>query len=184
VLLGLLAVFVGLWDKLPSDAFFNFPANSPFPHLTINDIPLLAILIELWVGYGVCMFFYFSVDWFPGKLWWSYLRHLAHGFGLSLIGMLLIIAYFFGMAEISFFLPEWIQGPYWFIVAGLLLGLTFWIGESAFRTKGLLRNLIVEWLRLIGDLGKEIASALSEALENHKKKNRAKQSAIQSGESS
>ena len=53
VLLGLLAVIVGLYDKLPADSFVNFPLNSPFPHLTILVSPLLLDLIGLWVAYGI-----------------------------------------------------------------------------------------------------------------------------------
>src|SRR2546422_8523140 len=78
VLLALLAVLVGLYDKLPLDAFYNSPANSPFPHLTIFVIPTLANMIYLWVGYGGCMLFYFSDDWFPGKQWCRHFHHKVH----------------------------------------------------------------------------------------------------------
>ncbi len=165
VLLGLLAVLVGLYDKLPSDAFYNFPANSPFPHLTIFVIPTLANMIYLWVGYGACMLFYFSDDWLPGKLWWSDLRTFFHGLGLSLIGLLLVVGYFVVLAEVSFFLPDYIQGAYWFSVSFGEALLIVLIVESAFRQRGLLRRGITAWGHSIVELAREVKSSISEVIE-------------------
>jgi hypothetical protein len=174
VLLGLLAVLVGLYDKLPSDAFYNFPANSPFPHLTIFVIPTLINMIYLWVGYGVCMFFYFSDDWFPAKRWWTDLRTFCHGLGLSLIGLLLVVGYFVVLAEVSFFLPDNVLGVYWIIATfgeALLIAL---VVESAFRARGLLRKAILAWGHSIVELAREVTSGILEALEAYNERRKRK----------
>ena len=168
VLLGLLAVLVGLYDKLPSDAFYNFPANSPFPHLTIFVIPTLINLIWLWVVYGVCMLFYFSDDWFPGKQWWVDLREFFHGMGLSFIGLLLVVGFFAVMSETSFFLPDYAQGAYWFLVAFGETSLILVIVGSAFRARGLIRRGIVTWIHSTANLANETKSAVLDGLESLK----------------
>jgi len=75
VLLGVTAIFASflaamwaaVWTniKKPEDFFFNFPYSS-VPHLTVFLIPLLQTLIYTWLFYAIFVFFYFSVDWFPG----------------------------------------------------------------------------------------------------------------------
>jgi len=161
VLLGLLAFLVGLWDKLPSNATFNFPTNSTLvPTVGVNANPLLELLIGLWIGYGICMFFYFSDDWLQGKTWWTEFRKFWHGLGRFLLGMLLVIFSALVIAEISLFLPDYAQGGYWFASVLMLFLLAWIIWEHAFRGNG--PKAIKEWLRTIAELSREVKSALLE----------------------
>src|SRR6266566_1700005 len=176
VLLGLLAVLVGLYAKLPSDAFYNFPANSPFPHLTILVIPTLINMIYLWVGYGVCMLFYFSDDWFPEKRWWTDFRTFCHGLGLSLIGLLLVVGFLVVMAEVSFFLPNYVLATYWILVTSVEAILIVVIVESSFRARGVLGRGMRAWGHSIAELAREAKSGISDALEalNERRKRKGK----------
>jgi hypothetical protein len=131
-------------------------------------------MIYVWVGYGVCMFFYFSDDWIPGKRWWTDLRIFCHGLGLSLIGLLLVVGYFVVLAEVSFFLPDYVLGVYWIIVTfGEALLIAF-IVESAFRTRGLLRKGIIAWGHSIVELARETKSGVLEALEAYNERRKKK----------
>ena len=170
VLLGLLAVIVGLYDKLPADSFVNFPANSPFPHLTIFVSPLIANLIGFWVAYGFCMLFYFSDDWFPGRKIWHQFRLVCHGAGLLSIGLLLVIGYFTIVAEVSFLLPSVVQDPYWILATTGEFVLVLYIFETSFRQRGLLRRGTRVWLNSITELGRELKSGIVDALEARKER--------------
>ncbi len=179
VLLGLLAVIVGLYDKLPTDSFVNFPANSPFPHLTILVSPLLANLIGFWVGYGTCMLFYFSDDLFPGSKLWTTFRMFCHGLGWTFIGLLLIIGYFSVVAEISFFLPASVSGFYWFIATGGEFLLILIIGEASFRRRGLVRRATSIWLSSIAELSRELKSSIVDAFESFKGRKKKKREQLE-----
>jgi hypothetical protein len=174
VLLGLLAVIVGLYGKLSANSFVNFPANSPFPHLTILVSPLLADLIGLWIGYGICMLVYFSDDLFPGNNLWTALRMFCHGLGWTFIGVLLIFGYFSVVAEVSFFLPASAQGVYWFFATGVEFLLIVIIAETSFRQRGLVRKAGEIWLSSISELGREVASSIAGAIEAVKERKRKK----------
>jgi len=174
VLLGLLAVIVGLYDKLPADSFVNFPLNSPFPHLTILVSPLLLDLIGLWVAYGISMFFYFSDDWFPESKTWSEFRMVCHGAGLLSIGLLLVIGYITVFAEISFLLPSSVQDPYWILATAGEFVLVLYLFEASFRQRGIIRRGARVWISSIAELGRELKSGIVDALEARKKRKKKK----------
>src|SRR2546425_8754390 len=141
VILGLLAVFAGLSTALPPTAFVNFPANSPFIHVTIYVVPFLETLTEYWVVYAVCMYFYFSNDWYRGERWWVKTRQVLHGVGQGIVGLYpLSVVYLVVFGEVSFFLPGYAQGVYWFFVAAGLYIVLWSLVEAAFGRKGLLKR--------------------------------------------
>ena len=127
ILLGATAVIATVWAALwtttknPQDAFWNFPTGPPFKHLTIYVIPTFGLLVEIFLGYAFFAFWYFSVDWLPGRKG-TILRELCHVVAVGILG-LYIVAFiaFVPAAEISFFLPDNVQTYYWFVWAGLFV---------------------------------------------------------------
>ncbi len=171
VILGLLAVFAGLSTTLPSATFINFPANSPFIHITIYVVPFLETLTEYWVVYAVCMYLDFSNDWFQGERWWFYVRQLLHGLGQGVVGLYpLSVVYLVVFGEVSYFLPDYAQGVYWFFVIWGLLIVLWSLVEAAFRRKGLLKRMVAGWLHSTSAMIKEARSALLEGLKRLKPK--------------
>ncbi len=166
VILGLLAVFAGLSTALPSTTFINFPANSPFIHITIYVVPFLETLTEYWVVYAVCMYFYFSNDWYRGERWWFKTRQVLHGFGQGFIALYpLSVAYLVVFGEVSFFLPGYAQGVYWFFVIAGLYVVLWSLVEAAFGQKGRLKRLVASWVHSIISLIEEAWSSISEGIE-------------------
>ena len=80
VLLGVTAVLATLlfamlatvWSSngriKEGDFFFNLPpVSSPTAHVTYEWVPILETMIAFWMFYAFFAFWYFSVDWLPGR---------------------------------------------------------------------------------------------------------------------
>src|SRR2546422_551038 len=87
-----------------------------------------------------------------------------------LLGLLavMVIGYFSSVAALSFFLPDYVQAPYWILAGFGELVIIERIVTGAFRQKGFLRRGTAIWLHSLAELVREAKSGTLEAIEAFK----------------
>jgi hypothetical protein len=154
--------------SLTQTIFWNFPCNSPCPHLSLYAIPLLDNLTMAWIGAFALSVLYCSRNYLKRFHWGATAGNLTRS--LMFILFLLYpaqVAWFSLAAEGSFLIPAWAQAPFW-LIASYPLGLMVIrsgeavieavIGRRIFGKQGILSSLIdtlfgvgTVGMKLIGD---------------------------------
>lgn len=170
VLLGVTAVAATVWAALwtkstaPQDYPWNFPLNSPFKHLTIFSIPALQILVEIFLLYAFFVFWYFCVDWFPGRKGIIF-REACHVIAIAILGFYIVafIAFLPG-AEISFFLPDSWQPYYWLGLEALFILLEANVARFAVHQSDRVGRWVDKADMVIAGVFKFLGSAMIEGI--------------------
>ena len=159
VLLGITAIFVtiltDMWLEVATKAkkfeefYFNFPPYLNVPHLTTYEIPVLQTLISFWVGYAFFAFWYFCVDWFPGKKGKQF-RELSRAIATIFLGF--YVVYFVWLIPVAYLALVWIADPWktlYFQLAFLLIVVLEWLLVDFAMGSNLVRRMAKFYWHLV-----------------------------------
>ncbi len=156
VVLGFLALLFGYKSLLPASASFPFPLPYPVIHLQIYSVPFFDVIIGLWAIYEICMFVYFSEDWFPEPL-----REVFHGLGLGfLIAYPVAYVGLIAAVYLALFVPEYLALEYVILVVALLLTWIVGFFEMTVGRKRMIRSSIRFGSRLVVSLAYPLVARL------------------------
>jgi len=159
VLLGITAIIVtilaDMWLEVATkakkfeDFYFNFPPYLNVPHLTTYEIPVLQTLVAFWVGYAFFAFWYFCVDWFPGKKGKQF-REISHALATIFLGF--YVVYFVWLIPVAYLALVWIPDPwktlYFQLAFGLIVVLEWLLVDFAVGSN-LVRRMVRFYSHLI-----------------------------------
>ncbi len=96
-----------------ASTLWNFPpgATSPFPHLSLYAAPLLDILTYSWLGSLALSIIYSSLKRLGRGSWAEKLSNRS--MKVTLLFYPALVLWFSVVAEVSFLIPSWLQGPLW-----------------------------------------------------------------------
>jgi hypothetical protein len=166
ILLGFLSIILTVRVELHDGDFWNFPCNSPCPHITLLLLPTFTNWIISWLGYIACMLVYVSEDKFDKYTWSRSGREFVRRLGYLFIWWYPVTVLFFsGFGGLSFQLPDSVQTPYWLTVVLLFGAYLIWTAEETVGTKIVgRRGVLTQAVGIFLEFGYEGMKIIAEGL--------------------